>query len=271
MKEELKRYISNQSSRMKALRVAREYLQSRILVLLQDAGAMMPMVFCGGTALRFLYGLQRFTEDLDFTLLEADPDFSLPRYIDRVISALRREGYDLETRRVRTGLNVQKVMIKFIGLPRELGLPARADASLSISVEIDTRPPEGAVCEVSVVRRIHLVRIHHLDRPSLLSGKLHAVLTREYTKGRDLYDLLWYLGNPDWPAPNITYLGNALIQTGWSPSRVESLDLGNELLRRFESVDWSAVRRDVTPFLENSDEVSFLNREDMTALARRLV
>jgi len=270
VKEELRRIISGESSPENGLRVAREYLQSRVLVLLQDAGAMIPMAFCGGTALRFLYGLQRFSEDLDFTLVKADSGFSLKGYLGSSIAKLRLEGYNLEPRWGSEEATVQKVMLKFRGLPRELGLPARATANLSIRVETDINPPGGAKTEVTVVRRMHLVRIHHLDKPSLLAGKLHAVLTREYTKGRDFYDLLWYLGNPDWPGPNITYLGNALLQTGWSPERVESLDLRHELELRFDSVDWAAVRRDVAPFLENPGETGFLNRDDMTGLIQRL-
>lgn len=270
MKEELKRIIAGESSPENGLRLAREYLQSRILVLLQDAGAMMPMAFCGGTALRFLYGLQRFSEDLDFTLVKSDREFSMRRFMESTIARLRREGYAINPGWGSPEAAVQKVMLRFIGLPRELGLPARATANLSIRVETDTRPPAGAETQVTIVRRMHLIRIHHLDKPSLLAGKLHAVLTREYTKGRDFYDLLWYLGNPDWPGPNITYLGNALLQTGWSHGRVESLNLRHELELRFDSVDWAAVRRDVAPFLENPGETGFLNREDMAGLIQHL-
>ena len=81
---------------------------------------------------------------------------------------------------------------------------------LMVKVEVDTKPPAGAVVTTSVVRRHIMLHIQHHDRASLLAGKLHAVLQRPYLKGRDVYDTLWYLSDPTWPAPNFTMLNNAL-------------------------------------------------------------
>ena len=89
----------------------------------------------------------------------------------------------------------------------ELGLSRRAEQNLSIRVEVDTNPPGGAGTDISIVRRFQLLRLQHHDKSSLFAGKIHAVLVREYTKGRDFYDLAWYLGSNDWPARKH---GNAL-------------------------------------------------------------
>jgi hypothetical protein len=136
------------------------------------------------------------------------------------------------------------------GLPFELGLTPRAEQILSIKVEVDTNPPEGADLEVNLVRKSILLRLQHHDRSSLLAGKLHAVLVINHTKGRDYYDLMWYMTDPDWPLPNMKLLRNALIQTGWTRDRVLSMDVALELKGKFRTVNWRDIRRDVTPFLE---------------------
>ena len=270
MKEDLRRIVYNAASPLLGLNLAKEYLQSRILGILQEAGAMMPLAFCGGTALRFIYGLQRFSEDLDFSLVRAGADFSLDRYIESVVHTLSREGYEIAPIQLKTDKIVQKVMLKFPGLPFELGLSSRANQNISIRLEIDTNPPAGAETEVTVVRKFQLLRLQHLDKPSLFAGKIHAVLAREHTKGRDLYDLAWYLADQEWPGPNMVMLRNALVQTGWTQLRADFLDLHNELANRFEAVNWAAARRDVQPFIENPVEIEILNKKDMTNLLKRL-
>lgn len=271
MKEELRYIVSNAPSSISGLNLAKEYLQSRILGIMQENGAMIPLAFCGGTALRFLYGLQRFSEDLDFSLVKTDKDFTLAEYVHKVIQVLNREGYTINSRWNSSVGAVQVVMLKFPGLPFELGLSTRAAQNLSIRVETDTNPPAGARTEISVVRKFQMLRLQHLDRSSLFAGKIHAVLERNYVKGRDFYDLAWYLSNRGWPAPNMIMLRNALVQTGWSRSKADSMDLHKELINRFASVDWAAARRDVVPFIEKPEEIDILNMKDMTALLKKLM
>jgi len=90
VKEDLRRIVTNASPSARSLNLAREYLQSRILGIMQEAGAMMPLAFCGGTALRFLYGLQRFSEDLYFSLVGGTADYSLQKGVDRITQTLAR-------------------------------------------------------------------------------------------------------------------------------------------------------------------------------------
>ncbi len=271
MKEELRHIVHNASSSIQGLNLAKEYLQSRILGIMQEAGAMMPLAFCGGTALRFLYGLQRFSEDLDFSLVTGDHDFVMKGYINKVIHSLTREGYTVIPKWSNSETTVQAVMLKFPGLPFELGLAGRSTQNLSIRVETDTNPPAGAGTEVSVVRKFQMLRLQHLDKSSLFAGKIHAVLQRSYTKGRDLYDLAWYFSSRGWPAPNMVMLRNALVQSGWPQSKVDSMNLYTELQNRFASVDWAAAARDVQPFIEKPEEIEILNMEDMTALLKKVV
>ncbi len=270
MKEELRRIIHETATSLAAQNGVREYLQARILGLMQEAGAMIPLAFCGGTALRFLYSLPRFSEDLDFSLERSRSDFDLESCLARVRSGLVREGYDIELKN-RTVSAVHGTTFRFTGLPFELGLSPRQTQILSIKVEVDTNPPEGSGLDVSIVRRHVLLRLQHHDRASLLAGKLHAILVRGYAKGRDYYDLMWYVSDPGWPKPNMVLLRNALLQTGWDIERVHSMDIGSMLVERFTDVDWSAVRRDIAPFLERPAEAELLNERDMLGLLRNFL
>ncbi len=195
--------------------VTREYLQARILAALQRAGAMIPLAFHGGTALRFLYNSQRYSEDLDFALERARESYDFRGYLKEIRSGLTAEGYAVSLK-VSDQKVVHSAFVRFAGLLNELGLSPFRDEVLAVKIEVDTNPPAGAVLTTSVIRRHVPLQLQHHDRASLLAGKLHAVLQRPYAKGRDLYDLLWYLSDPAWPAPNLDLLNNALRQTGWA-------------------------------------------------------
>ena len=265
MKEELSRIVREAENDLFARNRVREYLQARILGLLQETGAMIPLAFCGGTALRFLYSLPRFSEDLDFSLERKYSDFNLESSIKRIAAGLSGEGYDIELKSKSVSA-VHGVMIKFPGLPFELGLSPHAEKVLSVKVEVDTNPPEGAGLEVSMVRKFIILRLQHHSKSSLLAGKLHAVFVRNHAKGRDYYDLMWYMTDPDWPLPNMNLLRNALIQTGWKRERVLSMDITQELKEKFRMVNWKEIRRDVTPFLERPSEAEFLEKDNMMTL-----
>ena len=150
----------------------------------------------------------------------------------------------------------------------EAGLSPHAGEVLRIRVDIDTNPPAGATTETRLIRRFGMLNLLHYDRASLFAGKLHALLARGYTKGRDLYDLAWYLSDPEWPAPNLTLLNNALRQAGWT-GRWATPDTWRELIAdKLRSVDWQAAQQDVTPFLERAEEVRLVTGEVLLPLLR---
>jgi hypothetical protein len=95
-----------------------------------------------------------------------------------------------------------------------------------------------------------------------LAGKLHAILQRSYLKGRDIYDLLWYLGDPAWPAPNLALLNNALHQTGWSEGLLSEDTLRSVLRERLQALDWEQVDADVRPFLSPGTDPDLLTLEN---------
>ena len=178
--------------------LAREYLQARILAALQRAGAMIPLAFHGGTALRFLYAHGRYSEDLDFALEGDRQGYNFRAYLQAIRAELTPEGYTVELK-LNDQKTVHSAFVRFPGLLYDLGLSAHQSEVLAVKLEVDTNPPAGAGLATSVVRRFVVLQLHHHDKASLLSGKLHAILQRPYTKGRDIYDLLWCLSDPLWP------------------------------------------------------------------------
>ena len=253
------------STPLQGRNVAREYLQARILGVLQREGAMMSLAFQGGTCLRFLFNLPRYSEDLDFTL-EGDPAvYDLRAWLPAIRAELSREGYAVALA-VRDRNPVHSAFVRFPGVLHEAGLSPHPDESLAIRIEVDTRPPAGAVLETHLVRRHVTLRLHHHDRASLFAGKLHALLQRPQPKGRDLYDLVWYLSDPDWPAPNLPLLNAALRQTGWAGERLRVGNLRTTILRRLDVLAWDRVVADVRPFLERAEDMALLTQENAVRL-----
>lgn len=245
--------------------VAREYLQARILAALQHAGAMVPLAFHGGTALHFLYASARYSEDLDFALERARSQYDFRAYLRAIQRELQSEGYSIALK-VGDQKTVHSALVRFPGLLRELGLSPHRDEVLAVRLEVDTNPPSGAGLSTTVVRRHVILHLQHHDRASLLAGKLHAILQRPYLKGRDLYDLLWYLSDPTWPAPNLTLLNNALAQTGWAGGALTETTWRAAVRKRLREVDWTQAAADVRPFLASAVEAELLTAENVLRL-----
>lgn len=265
MKDYLLDLVSRVPSPVAGKNIAREYLQARILEGLQRSGGFAALAFQGGTSLRFLFSLPRFSEDLDFALEHPSAGYDLRRWLSEIRSDLNREGYAVNLK-ITDRRVVHAAFVGFPGLPLELGLSRRREESLSVKLEVDTRPPAGAGFAVSVVRRHAILRLQHHDRASLLAGKLHAILARPYAKGRDLYDLLWYLSDPEWPAPNLALLNNALTQTEWEGPEMTEENWRALTGRRLTALEWPRLVTDVRPFLERPSDAKLITRETLLGL-----
>ena len=265
MKEYLAELVRDSPSPIQARNLVREYVQARLLECLQRAGAMVPLAFHGGTALRFLYAIPRYSEDLDFALEQAHDQYDLRAYLRAIRTQLEAEGYTVELgiddRRV-----VHSALVRLPGLLYELGLSPHRTQVLAVKIEVDTRPPAGAVLTTTIVRRYVTLQIQHHDRASLLAGKLHAILQRAYLKGRDIYDLLWYLGDPGWPVPNMALLNNALRQTGWSGGLLTEGTWRLVLRERLQALDWEQVAADARPFLAPGTDPNLLTLENVLSV-----
>lgn len=150
MKERLKDLIRGSSSSNEARNRTREILQAEVLGSLQRSGAMVPLAFQGGTALRFLYGIRRYSEDLDFALERPEGGYDFRRYLRSIQSDLSRSGYETEIR-VSDQRTVHNAFLKFPGLLTELGLTPHRNEMFSIKVEVDTRPPAGAALMTTLI------------------------------------------------------------------------------------------------------------------------
>lgn len=265
MKEHLLQINQENRDPLQALNHAREYLQARMLLLLQRAGAMIPLAFQGGTALRFLYGLRRFSEDLDFSLEKKGKGYDLKEYMRIIQRDLTHEGYRIDVR-LNEQKSVHSALVKFKGLPYELGWSMLPDENLSIKIEVDSNPPQGANLKTTLIRRFEMLQLQHHDKASLLAGKLHALLQRGHTKGRDLYDLMWYLADKSWPEPNLPLLRNALRQTGYQAAMPDEKNWKEVIRAKMEIIDWGAAVRDVRPFLEDPREAELLTKKNLVDL-----
>jgi len=262
MKEYLAELVQRAATPAQGRNLAREYLQARILAALQRTGAMIPLAFHGGTALRFLYAHGRYSEDLDFALESNRASYDFRAYLQAIRSDLTPEGYPVELK-VSDQKTVHSAFVRFPGLLYELGLSGQRSEVMAIKIEVDTNPPAGAGLATTVVRRHVMLHLQHHDKASLLSGKLHAILQRAYTKGRDLYDLLWYLGDPAWPLPNLTLLNNALAQTNWSGDVLTEANWREPVREQLRRLNWRDIQADVSPFIEPSFDLGLLNLENL--------
>ena len=267
MKDFLKQQVALRKDILLKKSLVQEYLQARILQMLQDHGVFLNWAFLGGTALRFLYGLPRYSEDLDFSLVDSSVDSEFEKVLEGINKAFEFEDYrvDVTAPRKKT---VMSAFVKFPGILFEMGCSPHTDEVMSIKIGIDTNPPDGAETETTTVRRFVTVNVNHYGKSSLLAGKLHAVLTRQYTKGRDLYDLIWYLSDRSWPKPNLTLLNGALVQTGWNGPVLNEENWRRVLAERMSDLQWERIQVDLAPFLERQDDLSLVTYENCMKLLR---
>lgn len=265
MKEYLADLVQQTNSSLEGRNLAREYLQARILAALQRCGAMIPLAFHGGTALRFLFSHGRYSEDLDFALEGNRQNYDFRSYLQAIRSELTLEGYQVELK-VNDQKTVHNAFVRFPGLLFELGLSPQRSETLAVKIEVDTNPPQGAGLSTTIVRRFVVLQLHHHDKASLLSGKLHAILQRSFTKGRDIYDLLWYLSDSTWPPPNLVLLNNALAQTNWAGSMQTENNWKEQVRAHLQNLNWSGIVNDVRPFVEPGFDLKLLTLANLERL-----
>ena len=248
---------------VRRLNSLREYLQAFIMRSLHESEAARAIAFVGGTALRFLEDLPRFSEDLDFSQVLTD-GYDPVRWLRKLKRDLDLAGFDSAVRWIER-TPVQVAWIRTASLLAEAGLSGHREQKLSIKVEIDTRPPAGAAMQRSVITRHFTFVIRHYDLPSLMAGKLHALLTRGYPKGRDWFDLVWYRSRRPPVQPNLQLLQHALDQTQGA-DRYRAAHWRGLLRARLADLDAAALARDVAPFLERPADAALLERINLEAV-----
>ena len=235
----------------------REYLQELILSLIDKSKEGVSLAFVGGTALRILYDLPRFSEDLDFCLVKSDK-FGFSDLLQFLKRELTLRGFNVVLTKKEAG-TVKNSYIKFQDLLFPLGLTSQKNQVLSIKLEIDTSPPSGYGLQQSVINKSFLISLQHYDKPSLFAGKCHALLCRKYAKGRDYFDLLWFIGNKI--TPNYTLLENAYYQTENKQIKFDFKEVARALKETVSQADFAKIKSDISPFLLDHDQIKLFNRD----------
>lgn len=260
----------------------KEIIQEVVLCGLSRAGFFKHAAFYGGTALRIFYGLDRFSEDLDFSLM-APEGFDLGEYLPALEKEIRSYGLDFKAEeRVKTAESaIQSAFLK--GNTKEHILLFYADDRLAQSIapselikikfEIDTNPPPYAAFEHKYRLLPSPYEICLYDAPSLFAGKIHAVLCRAWKnriKGRDLYDYVFYL-SMNTPI-NLKHLEARLRQSDFLETE-DALDIGQlkELLRaRFATIDYEEAKQDVLPFIKDSNKLAVWRQDFFDQITQNL-
>lgn len=275
IEDRLKRYRTNSAET--ELTAIREITQELILFALSTSDFFSHAAFQGGTCLRIVHGLNRFSEDMDFILKTGDTDFSWKQYLTLIHTTLEQYGYSVELQdKSHAEETVKKAFIKddSIGKVLRLAYANRqgTQRKIRIKLEIDTNPPGGGEFESAFIGFPAPSSITAETLPTLFAGKSHALLCRTYEKGRDWYDFLWYLGNKT--PVNYRRLAAALDQTGPWERQGLSVDRAwyiDEMKRRIGEMDWKRAKDDVAPFISPQEQglLSKWNAEFfLNALAR---
>jgi predicted nucleotidyltransferase component of viral defense system len=241
---------------------SKEIIQEIALYALWRADFFECAAFQGGTSLRILHGLPRFSEDLDFMLKEPDPKFAWSGYLEALLTCFEEFGLSPEALPKGAMDNrIKKAIIKDNSIANQLNLSfyqGHENQKLKIKLEIDVLPPADSGFEYSYLDFPLDYEVCHQDLSSNFALKIHALLCRGFLKGRDWYDFNWYVKQKI--SPNLKHLENALYQYGpWQGDDDLLVDLEwlkNVLNDKIESIDWQQARGDVERFLSVIEQKS---------------
>jgi predicted nucleotidyltransferase component of viral defense system len=262
----------------------REILQDVALLGLWRSNFFERAAFYGGTALRILHGLDRFSEDLDFSLLASDRSFDLSRYTASLEREVRAFGFDVtcEVKKTAETRAVRSAFLKADTVQELLTIEARPEVIagvpkgqlIRIKLEVDTDPPPGFETEVRFLLRPVPFSVRTYSLPDLFAGKMHALLCRKWVnrvKGRDWYDFVWFAGNH--PELRLGHLEQRMRQSGhWT----ESTPLGGDALRQLlhdaiDALDVEQARREVEPFVRDPVALQVWSKEFFRDVAGRIL
>ncbi len=260
----------------------REVMQRVSLCILANAGFNKEAIFFGGTSLRIFYGIGRFSEDLDFSLTSDNPDFSFDKYIDPLTKSFKEYGIDISVASKEKSNETTKVHTYFINANlNELlsyffkdSVRVNHNELLKIKLDIDLESEKNARTNTLSSYTPRLFQYKVFDFSSLLSLKIGALLTRNYkfrVKGRDLYDFI-FLASQD-SHVNLPLIKEELVRSNYID---ESFDftltsLKEMLTNYFDKLDYQQAKADVYPFIDDSRELDFWNRDAFIPLVNTLV
>jgi predicted nucleotidyltransferase component of viral defense system len=266
-----------------SLHALREIMQEIALLGLWRGKFFEKAAFYGGTALRVLYGLDRFSEDLDFSLLKKTVDFDLTDYGEALKRELASFGFAvvIENRAKPAGAAIQSAFLKAdtrtamitVEFDKDLVQSVPKNQVLKIKLEVDSDPPSGFTTETRFLLRPVPFAVRVLSLSDLFAGKMHAVLCRQWksrAKGRDWYDLVWFAAYH--PELRLAHLEQRMRQTGhWAePTPLTAGDLRELIRRRIDSVDIDQIRSEVEPFVKNPASLALWSKKFFLDVASRI-
>jgi len=243
----------------------REYLQHVILREIFELNGGRFLVFHGGTALRIVHGLRRFSEDLDFHTSTGTERDKVRTIMEKIPKRLHRNGYALTVKSDLTK-TVHSMELRFEELLQETGLSVHSNQKLNVKIEIDTTPPVGFGTSRSIINTYFPFALLHHDQPTFLAGKINAVLTRAYSKGRDYYDLFFYLSRWKEILPNFPFLKAALLQANYHGEEMAAGNWKQVLLQHIQLQKMDDIRKDLSPFIENPAEMDLITLDNFRNL-----
>jgi predicted nucleotidyltransferase component of viral defense system len=264
-----------------ALRALREIMQEIALAGLYRAGFFEKAAFYGGTALRIFYDLDRFSEDLDFSLLEADPGFSLDRYLDSVRKEFDSAGMQvsIKEKEKTNKTNIESAFLKSETVWKELVLESIVPqngldqkANIKIKLEVDTRPPLGFETEEKLLLRPFSFYVKCFTISDLFAGKMHALLFRKWkdnVKGRDWYDLEWYI-RKGVPLDLHHFLMRARDSGDWEKPGITEKEFRELLRHKIDTVDFNRVKADISPFISHPEALDIWSARYFDDLVKQL-
>lgn len=276
----LKYEIKNTNDEINTLK---EIIQEIILSGLSRGNFFNEAAFYGGTALRIFYNLDRFSEDLDFVLINPNKDFELKNYFNYIEKELKAYGLNLEIneKEKNKDSNIASAFVKGDTLKLIIKFFPNDEThkynhilkKIKIKFEVDVNPPLGATYE----RKYKLLPTPHeinlYDKESLFASKIHAILCRGWknrVKGRDLYDYIFFLSNNT--NVNLELIRNKLINSNYIKSKdnFDINDLKKLLIKKFSEIDYKEAKEDVMPFIKDIDTLKLWNSDFFISITENL-
>jgi predicted nucleotidyltransferase component of viral defense system len=246
------------------LAALREIMQEIALAGLSRTDFFEKAAFYGGTALRIFYGLDRFSEDLDFSLLETDHEFTLEPYFSAIQTEFEALGIKVSIKEKEKAqrTKVESAFLKTETIWNELVLEdivkqtgVRSNKPVKIKIEVDREPPQGFETEEKLLIRPFSFYVKCFTRPCLFAGKLHALLYRKWNKrvkGRDWYDLEWYI-KKGIPLDVGHFLSRAKDTGDWREAGITPEQIRELLRMKIDSVSFNPIKEDVVRFVKHDE------------------
>ncbi|PSL33362.1 putative nucleotidyltransferase component of viral defense system [Chitinophaga ginsengisoli] len=247
-------------NKIEAEAALREIMQEVALAGLQRTGFFEKAAFYGGTALRIFYGLDRFSEDLDFSMLEVDPNFSLEPYFEGIITEFKAIGMTVSIKEKKKAAlsNIDSAFLKSETVWKELVLDniipqtgIQASPGIKIKLEVDREPPLGFETEEKLLLQPFSFYVKCFTLPNLFAGKMHALLFRNWkqrVKGRDWYDLEWYI-KKGVPLDLHHFLLRAQDTGNWTEDTISQTQVIKLLNDKIDAVSFDGIREDIIRFI----------------------